>query len=179
MLQETQRTSAPRSVRVSIRTAVWTVMWSEPMILAPASGFFPRYSDRRAIKPGISCSASRISWRPKSPRERSLTLNGSRPASRAAANGCWSNAVVVTLPPSLSLGNGLRALDGCQHEQQRSLGFGVGREGSIPDPVEPRLDRPLLHRFPIESEPLMPHPLPVVGPPVRHHVAHPQPPARH
>ena len=30
MLQEAQRTSAPRATSVSIRTAVWTVMCSEP-----------------------------------------------------------------------------------------------------------------------------------------------------
>ena len=38
MLQEHQRTSAPRATSVSISTAVCTVMWSEPMILAPFSG---------------------------------------------------------------------------------------------------------------------------------------------
>ena len=38
MLQLAQRTSAPRAIRVSIRTAVWIVMWSEPVIRAPASG---------------------------------------------------------------------------------------------------------------------------------------------
>jgi hypothetical protein len=32
MLQETQRTVAPRSASVSISTAVWMVMWSEPMM---------------------------------------------------------------------------------------------------------------------------------------------------
>ena len=38
MLQLAQRTSAPRSTRVSISTAVWMVMWSEPVIRWPASG---------------------------------------------------------------------------------------------------------------------------------------------
>ena len=38
MLQDAQRTSAPSATSVSISTAVWTVMWSEPMILAPLSG---------------------------------------------------------------------------------------------------------------------------------------------
>jgi hypothetical protein len=38
MLQETQRTSAPSAVSVSMSTAVWTVMCSEPMIRAPFSG---------------------------------------------------------------------------------------------------------------------------------------------
>ena len=38
MLQDAQRTSAPRAARVSIRTAVCTVMCREPVIRAPASG---------------------------------------------------------------------------------------------------------------------------------------------
>ena len=38
MLQLTQRTSAPSSTSVSMSTAVCTVMCSEPMIFAPASG---------------------------------------------------------------------------------------------------------------------------------------------
>ena len=38
MLQEAQRTSAPSATRVSISTAVWMVMCSEPAIRAPASG---------------------------------------------------------------------------------------------------------------------------------------------
>ena len=38
MLQEPQRTSAPRAVSVSIRTAVWMVMCSEPVMRAPLSG---------------------------------------------------------------------------------------------------------------------------------------------
>ena len=39
MLQETQRTSAPSATRVSISTAVCTVMCSEPAIRAPRSGW--------------------------------------------------------------------------------------------------------------------------------------------
>ncbi len=38
MLHELQRISAPSAVSVSIRTAVWIVMWSEPAMRAPASG---------------------------------------------------------------------------------------------------------------------------------------------
>ena len=38
MLQEAQRTSAPSATSVSISTAVWIVMCSEPAIRAPASG---------------------------------------------------------------------------------------------------------------------------------------------
>ena len=58
MLQEAQRTSAPRAVSVSMRTAVWTVMWSDPAMRAPFSGCAAPYSSRRAMRPGISCSAS-------------------------------------------------------------------------------------------------------------------------
>ncbi len=74
MLQEHQRTSAPRAVRVSMRTAVCTVMCSEPVIRAPASGCDSAYSARIVIRPGISCSASWISLRPNGARERSATL---------------------------------------------------------------------------------------------------------
>ena len=68
MLQLAQRTCAPSATRVSIRTAVWMVMCSEPVIRAPRSGWDSAYSARVAIRPGISCSASWISLRPKSAR---------------------------------------------------------------------------------------------------------------
>jgi hypothetical protein len=55
-------------------TAVWTVMCSDPVIRAPASGWRSAYSARMAIRPGISCSASVISLRPKSASPRSATL---------------------------------------------------------------------------------------------------------
>src|SRR6201992_4453414 len=38
MLHDAQRTSAPSATSVSISTAVWIVMWSDPMIRAPFSG---------------------------------------------------------------------------------------------------------------------------------------------
>src|SRR5438067_5228437 len=74
MLQLAQRTCAPRAVSVSISTAVWIVMCSDPVMRAPASGCWDAYSSRVAIRPGISCSARVISLRPKSARERSATL---------------------------------------------------------------------------------------------------------
>ena len=74
MLQEAQRTSAPRATSVSIRTAVWIVMCSEPVMRAPLSGCASAYSRRVAIRPGISCSASWISLRPKAASEMSATL---------------------------------------------------------------------------------------------------------
>jgi hypothetical protein len=74
MLQDAQRTSAPSAVSVSISTAVWTVMWMEPAMRAPASGWEGPYSSRSAISPGISCSARRIWWRPAVASDRSRTL---------------------------------------------------------------------------------------------------------
>src|SRR3954470_7554389 len=95
MLQLAQRTSAPSEVSVSIRTAVWIVMWSEPVIRAPASGCSPAYFSRRDMSPGISCWASSISLRPYSARERSATLKS------------WVVAVVVvTLWASVKWGFG-------------------------------------------------------------------------
>src|ERR1700728_3294889 len=77
MLQLAQRTCAPSATRVSIRTAVWIVMCSEPVIRAPRSGWDAAYSARVAIRPGISCSASWISFRPKSASLMSATRYGS------------------------------------------------------------------------------------------------------
>ena len=74
MLHDAQRTSAPSATSVSISTAVWMVMCSEPVIRAPASGWRSAYSRRVAIRPGISCSASWISLRPNPASARSATL---------------------------------------------------------------------------------------------------------
>src|SRR5215831_15335360 len=73
MLHEAQRTSAPRALSVSMRTAVWMVMWSEPAIRAPARGFRAANSSRMAMRAGISPSAMAISLRPHSASDRSAT----------------------------------------------------------------------------------------------------------
>ena len=52
MLQLTQRTSAPSSVSVSMSTAVCTVMCSEPMIFAPASGLLRAVLLAQGHQPG-------------------------------------------------------------------------------------------------------------------------------
>ena len=44
MLQDAQRTCAPSATSVSISTAVWMVMCSEPVIRAPRSGCARAYS---------------------------------------------------------------------------------------------------------------------------------------
>ncbi len=74
MLQDAHRTSAPRWTRVSMSTAVWMVMCSEPVMRAPASGLVSPYSLRRDIRPGISTWARSSSRRPKSARVMSATL---------------------------------------------------------------------------------------------------------
>ena len=63
MLHEHQRTVAPSFTSVSMRTAVWMVMCSEPVICAPASGCLEPNSSTHAIRPGISTSARLISMR--------------------------------------------------------------------------------------------------------------------
>src|SRR5258708_4111657 len=73
MLHEAQRTRAPSACSVSISTAVWMVMCSEPVMRAPRSGWVEAYSSRIAIRPGISVSAMRISLRPHSASDRSAT----------------------------------------------------------------------------------------------------------
>ncbi len=73
MLQDAQRTSAPSATSVSIRTAVWMVMCSEPATRAPLSGFVSLNSSRIAIRPGISVSAMVISMRPQLARPMSFT----------------------------------------------------------------------------------------------------------
>ena len=74
MLQDAQRTSAPMSLRVSISTAVWIVMCSEPVTRTPLSGASGAYLRRIDIRPGISCSAISISRRPQSASVMSATL---------------------------------------------------------------------------------------------------------
>ncbi len=74
ILQEVQRTSAPRDSRVSISTAVWMVIWIQPKILAPDSGCSAWYLVRSAISAGISDSAMEISFLPHSAKLISATL---------------------------------------------------------------------------------------------------------
>jgi hypothetical protein len=73
MLHEAQRTSAPSAFSVSIKTAVWIVMCSDPAMRAPRNGFSLANSCRMAMSPGISVSAILISLRPHSASPRSLT----------------------------------------------------------------------------------------------------------
>ena len=80
MLQLAHRTRAPRSCRVSISTAVCTVMCNDPAIRAPRSGFSAAYRSRRAINPGISFSASAISLRPNAANPGSATRQSPPPA---------------------------------------------------------------------------------------------------
>ena len=75
ILQLHHLTWAPKALRVSIKTAVWTVMWRDPEILAPLNGFLGPYYSLNCISPGISTSANSIYFLPQSAREISLTLD--------------------------------------------------------------------------------------------------------
>src|SRR5581483_11494323 len=140
-------------------------MCSEPMTRAPASGFFAPYCLRSAISPGISCSASRISLRPKSASARFFTLYGSRPAAFAASNACSFSVTVAML---LS----------CRYKQPWSFDARVGcerhnfwiRTSGFCDPL-----RDLVFA---ESEPHVAHLLTVVLAIVRQHIDDDQPSAR-
>jgi len=72
--QEDQVTSAPRAVRVSIKTAVWMVMCKHPAIRAPLRGCEAECFCLMYMRPGISCSAISISLRPKAAREMSADV---------------------------------------------------------------------------------------------------------
>src|SRR5713226_2716436 len=85
MLQEAQRTSAPSAFSVSISTAVWIVMCSEPAMRAPFRGLRAAYSARIAISAGISDSAMAISLRPQPASERSATRKSMNVESTTAA----------------------------------------------------------------------------------------------
>src|SRR2546423_13033284 len=130
MLQDAQRTCAPRATSVSIRTAVWIVMCSEPVMRAPRSGCDSPYSRRVAIRPGISCSASWISLRPNAASDRSATL-------KSAPVG---TVVVVIAAPG---GSGKRACGragscrdgGGRGAQAGGRAQGVGAVGALPGEV--------------------------------------------
>lgn len=66
ILQDAHLTSAPSSCNVSIKTAVYIVMWRDPEIFAPWSTFLGPNSDLTPINPGISISAISNSLLPKS-----------------------------------------------------------------------------------------------------------------
>ena len=70
--QEDQVTSAPRAVRVSIKTAVWMVMCKHPAMRAPWRGLEVEYFSLMYMRPGISCSAISISLRPNAARDASV-----------------------------------------------------------------------------------------------------------
>src|SRR4051794_17400396 len=93
MLQDAQRTSAPSATSVSMRTAVCTVMCSEPVMRAPFSGWLLPYSVRMAIKPGISCSARSISLRPNSASDRSATLKSTDEGADVIKNSCFDRVM--------------------------------------------------------------------------------------
>src|SRR3984885_4559600 len=130
MLQEAQRTSAPSAFKVSISTAVWMVMCSEPVMRAPLSGWLAEYSLRMAISAGISTSAMAISRRPQPARFMSAILKSVKPAAGLSVAfmfkapdeeraPCTSHGVRPPEP-----GRRGRGLMGCGCLSQRSSGAG-------------------------------------------------------
>src|SRR5258705_499188 len=99
MLQEAQRTSAPSAWSVSMRTAVWMVMCSEPVMRAPRRGWVAAYSSRMAMRPGISVSAICISLRPQSARVRSATTWSAWAEFRWALTWPVHKVLLESLPP--------------------------------------------------------------------------------
>lgn len=61
-------TSAPSTMRVSMSTAVCTVMWRQPAMRAPFRGLDAEYISLIFISPGISFSAISMALRPQSAR---------------------------------------------------------------------------------------------------------------
>ncbi len=113
MLQLAQRTSAPRACSVSISTAVWMVMCSEPAMRAPLSGWLAAYSSRMAMRPGISVSAIWISLRPQSGEAQigdGVVLGAGRLSSGAhLAPSLWYGSLRAPLPTADPRGRPLRA----------------------------------------------------------------------
>src|SRR5262249_26533254 len=70
-----------------------------PVIRWPASGFLPAYCLRRAMSPGISSSARRISLRPHSASERSLTWYSRVPLEEGAATVVVIGLVLLFFRP--------------------------------------------------------------------------------
>lgn len=91
MLQEDQRTSAPSSINVSIRTAVWIVICRQPAIRAPARGLEGPYFRRSSISPGISFSAIVNSFRPQSAK-----LISAKIEELGDQTGCYARASAKT-----------------------------------------------------------------------------------
>src|SRR5262249_48043734 len=135
------------------------VMCRLPMMRAPASGLVPACCFRSAIRPGISCSARRISLRPKSASERSLTLKGCRPAALAASNGCsFSTIVAICASPC------------CCHEQPWTLCTLVWSQGDDSTVLEVCVRQKAARVFLAEAKPDMAHLLTIAFAIVRQHV---------
>src|SRR6516162_169692 len=138
------------------------------MMRAPASGFLALCCLRKAIKPGISCSARRISLRPNSASARFFTLKGSRPAAFAAANGCIFSATVAIV--LFSFGSLLGPPSRGSEKQGRTSCLGVWSQRDYASVIEAGIVEHFANVFVREPEPDMAHLLPVVLPVVGQHV---------
>src|SRR5215471_18215476 len=139
-----------------------------PMMRAPASGFLAACCRRSAMSPGISCSARRISLRPNSASARFFTLNGSRPAAFAAANGCIFSATVAIVV--FSFGSLPGPPSRRREKQARTFGLCVWRQRDDARVVEAAIVEDFADVLVGKPEPHVAHLLPVVLSIVRQHV---------
>src|ERR1700730_15522166 len=135
MLQLAQRTSAPSATIVSISTAVWIVICSDPVTRTPASGLPAAYLLRIDIRPGISCSAMSISLRPNSASPISATLY-----SFATPNAALSIVAVAIPAPRYELSDLVLTLPEYQYSPPSSTAKSLYRflrnpiQEAMPDP---------------------------------------------
>src|SRR5438067_13206781 len=120
------------------------------------------------MRPGISCSASRISLRPSSASPMSWTLNGTR---AGVATFRCVDVAMRNLPLSLSVPAG----DG--GEQRRSRRLARRQQRLHARAGEPGLPEPGSRLRRLEAEPDMSHLALVLAPVVREHVDHEEPAA--
>src|SRR5262245_10222991 len=107
-----------------------------------------------AIRPGISCSASRISLRPKSVRERSLTLKSDLEALLRAVDGLLAVAVMI-----LSDDSGKQSVAdlSCRGKEPRTPRIGLPRQLVVHNVGESRLTHQLCDGLTREAHVLVAH----------------------
>src|SRR4029077_18564102 len=114
------------------------------------------------MRPGISCSARRISLRPQSARSRSATLYGGRAAFAAASNACiFSNRTVAILFLSSVCYSG---------KERRALRIGIDRQGTHARALESCVGQELHDLLFRKTEPHVAHLLLILVVMMRQHI---------
>ena len=145
MLHEHQRTTAPSATRVSMSTAVWMVMWSEPEMFAPLRGWAGPNSLIMDMRPGISTCASSISRRLST--EFRDTARGQRRKEASRLGGVGENSrACASVVRSRARSHRSRAVepDGSSHESVEAAAGEGRRSGGW-------RDRDVLRFFPLSG----------------------------